>query len=224
MKKYLKYYYYIPIVWLATFFMFLSSCMHGRMAELSALILIICTFLQLMALFYEYKLKQHWWKHLFIILIYFVLITLTLYFEPFLLGGLKNETTKVFMDTSTSDIKVYDYYDTVVPCYSDTMSWLVLKEGETGYYYYDYYHPKLDSATISFSINDIGIPTKTIYSRQVSVCSGFDEFGVLYRDSFVVISEDTENPFPALFTVIVQTGNNQTEEQRMKCCLHHWHR
>ena len=120
--------------------------------------------------------------------------------------------------------KVYDYYDTVVPCYSDTISWLVLKEGETGYYYYDYYHPKLDSATISFSINDIGIPTKTIYSRQVSVCSEFDEFGVLFRDSFVVISENTEDPFPALFTVIVQTGNNQTEEQRMKCFMHHWHR
>ena len=105
MKNYLKYCYFIPLVWLATFIMFLSSCMHGRMVELFVLILIICTLLQLIALFYEYILKQHWWKHLFLILTYFVLITLTLYFEPFLHGGLRNETTKVFMDTSTSDLR-----------------------------------------------------------------------------------------------------------------------
>lgn len=120
---------------------------------------------------------------------------------------------------------IYDYFDTINPNRNDSSTWLVLKEGEIGYYYYSYYHPKIDSSIVTVSVIATEKPSVPIYEKTFHFYGVMKEFDCLCKDSFIT-NVAMPNSFPALFEIKIKQDNDTTTEEvhKKKYWMNRWFR
>lgn len=228
MKTLLNYWFIIPVSWLISLLVCLLSSLFKweNIFMCSTLIICICAFLQMVLLIYEWRKERHFKKHLFVLATCFILTSLLLLYEPFFYGcAVKPIDGQIVPDSTYS--KIYCYDDSVKPVPNDTSSWIVLKEGEIGYYYFDYYHPQIDSSYITFLVFDTNNQSKPIYENQILTNNYHKEFGVLYRDSFTVFADNTSgNIISAIFRVGTHDADRKgvKTQQEKRYMLHLWRR
>jgi hypothetical protein len=228
MKSLLNNWYIIPTTWFFLFLVCSLSIVFKReyLYISSALLLCLCALLQIVVLIYEWRRGRHFVIHLLFLAAYFVMAILLLLSEPYFYGcAVKPIDGQIVPDSTYS--KIYCYDDSVKPVPNDTSSWIVLKEGEIGYYYFDYYHPQIDSSYITFLVFDTNNQSKPIYENQILTNNYHKEFGVLYRDSFTVFADNTSgNIISAIFRVGTHDADRKgvKTQQEKRYMLHLWRR
>lgn len=153
----------------------------------------------------------------YIFLICSILFCFQLLYYPYFYGIMREYNNNEYINDTTFS-SIYDYYDSDLSC--DSLPCLILKEGETGAYYYDFHLRRTDSTEVSVSVWPISSPNISIYQKKLMIRSD-----TIFKDSFIVNTMASEGLIPSYFKVEIYNFDNHSHRIiKKKYMLRKWQR
>lgn len=184
--------------------------------------MVLCVILQIL-LIINLKSIQSVLRHILVLVAFLILLLFLFCFTPFMYRTLEKDYNSTF-EKDTIYSAIFDYYETPPPTFLDSLSWLIMKEGEYGMYYFEYSHSKIGKSNVILSVYSLDNPSNLLYNKKIEV-SNEKENKLLVKDSFIVLSDITRTQLPSIFEIRIQNDSTKASYlYRKKYLLHRWRR
>ncbi len=224
MKRICSYWIVIPIVFVFFFLLFIYGSLYGygQCQTFSMFVMVLCVILQIL-LIINLKSIQSVLRHILVLVAFLILLLFLFCFTPFMYRTLEKDYNSTF-EKDTIYSAIFDYYETPPPTFLDSLSWLIMKEGEYGMYYFEYSHSKIGKSNVILSVYSLDNPSNLLYNKKIEV-SNEKENKLLVKDSFIVLSDITRTQLPSIFEIRIQNDSTKASYlYRKKYLLHRWRR